>query len=267
MTRVLLNRFPGGKQKAVTLSYDDGQIYDLRLAEIFNKASLKGTFHINSANLGKPNYLKAEDLKVALRGHEVSSHAVHHPHLEILPPEQLAYEILEDRRALETAAGYPVRGMSYPFGSYNSAILSRLPALGIEYSRTCESHGNFNLPDNWLRWHPTCHHSHNLKAKTEEFIAHNNWNRLAVFYVWGHSFEFARQNNWELIEDFANQIKPYGDQFWFATNIEIYDYVEALRQTRVSVDGSLVLNRSSQPLWVEIDEQVVKIEPGQLWQK
>ncbi len=267
MTRVLLNRYPGGKQKALTLSYDDGQIHDRRLVEIFNRAGLKATFHLNSGSLGRGDCLEPKEIKELFLGHEISAHSVHHPHLEVLPPEQLAYELLEDRRALESLASYPVRGMSYPFGSYTSEILSRLPALGIEYSRTVQSHGQFHLPDDWLQWHPTCHHNQQLKEKAEEFLACNNWSRLIVLYVWGHSFEFDRQKNWNVIEEFAAQMKPHGDKLWFATNIEIYDYVQALKQVRVSVDGTFVHNRSGQRVWVEINGDVVMIDPGQLWSK
>lgn len=47
--------YPQGKAKALTLSYDDGQIYDRRLVEIMNKNGLKGTFHLNSAKLSCDN--------------------------------------------------------------------------------------------------------------------------------------------------------------------------------------------------------------------
>ena len=41
-------RFPGGRSKALTLSYDDGVRQDRRLLEIMKKHSLRGTFNINS---------------------------------------------------------------------------------------------------------------------------------------------------------------------------------------------------------------------------
>ena len=44
----LLMRFPEGKKKAVTLSYDDGVVSDIRLMEILNKYGLKCTFNINT---------------------------------------------------------------------------------------------------------------------------------------------------------------------------------------------------------------------------
>ena len=41
-------RYPGGKLKALTFSYDDGVETDKRLIDIFKKHNLKGTFNINS---------------------------------------------------------------------------------------------------------------------------------------------------------------------------------------------------------------------------
>ena len=46
-------RFPGGKAKALTLSYDDGVRQDKKLIEIFNKNGIKGTFNVNSKFSGK----------------------------------------------------------------------------------------------------------------------------------------------------------------------------------------------------------------------
>ena len=42
MSRKLYNlRFPGGKRKALTLSYDDGVRQDIRLAELLNRYGVK----------------------------------------------------------------------------------------------------------------------------------------------------------------------------------------------------------------------------------
>ena len=41
-------RFPGGRVKTVTLSYDDNVEADVKLVQIMKKYGLKGTFNINS---------------------------------------------------------------------------------------------------------------------------------------------------------------------------------------------------------------------------
>ena len=37
--------YPGGLPKAMTFSYDDGQVYDRRLVKLFDEAGFKATFH------------------------------------------------------------------------------------------------------------------------------------------------------------------------------------------------------------------------------
>ncbi|MBQ6894266.1 MAG: hypothetical protein IJN40_02075 [Clostridia bacterium] len=49
--RSFFMRYPGGKAKAVTFSYDDGVIHDIRLAEVFDKYNMKATFNFNSCGL------------------------------------------------------------------------------------------------------------------------------------------------------------------------------------------------------------------------
>ena len=44
-------RFPGGKAKAVTFSYDDGFRSDLRLLETMGRYGIKGTFNITGGIL------------------------------------------------------------------------------------------------------------------------------------------------------------------------------------------------------------------------
>ena len=47
---LFFDRFPGGKHKAVTFSYDDGCENDARLVALLNQYGMKGTFHLNGVN-------------------------------------------------------------------------------------------------------------------------------------------------------------------------------------------------------------------------
>lgn len=123
---VKANLFPGGVRRALTMSYDDGQIFDVRLAELFDKYHIRGTFHINSGNLGGDKYVKKEDFARVYRNHEVSVHTVTHPFPTQIPDTALLKEILEDKQTLEELCGYPVRGMSYPSGIIRNMLLRLL---------------------------------------------------------------------------------------------------------------------------------------------
>ena len=82
-------------------------------------------------------------------------------------------------------------------------------------------------------------------------------------YVWGHSYEFERGKNWGLIEEFSTTIGGRKD-IWYATNIEIVDYVEALRRIEFSADFGLALNPTAAELWVQAGKNTVRLAPGSL---
>ena len=53
------------------------------------------------------------------------------------------------------------------------------------------------------------------------------------------------------------------EDIWYATNMEIYDYVEAYRQLVLSADGTLAYNPTAKTVWLEREKTVYRIDPGQ----
>ncbi|SMF84349.1 Predicted xylanase/chitin deacetylase [Paenibacillus uliginis N3/975] len=260
MANVLLT-FPEGKHKVLTMSYDDGRTADKRLVSLFNEHRIKGTFHLNSGLAGRNDRIPLEEVGEVYRGHEISAHTVTHPTMARCAKEQIVGEIMEDRKALESITGYPVRGFSYPNGSFNLQIKDMLPYLGIEYARTVASHGDFRMPDDFMEWNPTCHHNQNLPELAETFKQLNQRLRLHMMYVWGHSYEFDQDNNWELIESFCESIGNR-DDIWYATNMEIVDYMKKFQQLRFSASMDLVYNPFYDSIWLEVDGTTVEVKGG-----
>jgi len=253
--------FPEGKHKVLTLSYDDGRAADRKLVEIFNRHGIKGTFHINSGLLGTGDRIPREEIAQLYAGHEISTHTLTHPTIARSPKEQIVEEIIEDRRNLEKIAGYTVRGLSYPNGSYNQLVKEMLPYLGIEYARTVNSTGNYSMPDHFLEWNPTCHHKRDLLKLAEEFVNLHKKQYLYMMYVWGHSYEFEDDQNWDLIEDFCRYIGNRSD-IWYATNIEIVDYIKAFQNLKFSADSHFVFNPAAISVWLSVDNEIVEVKGG-----
>ena len=262
--------FPGGKFKVLTMSYDDGRDGDRKLVEIFNKYGIKGTFHLNSGLIEKYEPLISDtyggrvqrvEIKELYKGHEVSCHTFTHPTIERCPMPQVVMQVIEDRKELEKIVKYPVRGLSYPNGSYNNEIKSMLRHVGIEYSRTVGSSDNFSMPKDFYEWKATCHHNHNLLKNADEFIALSKKQYLYMFYVWGHSFEFGRDDNWNLMEQFCEKVSGRDDT-WYATNIEIVDYMKVCDNLQFSIEGDFAYNPSAQSAWVSIDNIIYEIPGG-----
>ena len=251
--------YKDGKRRALTFSYDDSREEDRRLVEIFNEYGMKGTFHINSGLLGAEDYITEEEVASLYRGHEVALHGLTHPWLERLPRESLVYEIMEDRRRLERLCGYPVIGMSYPWGTLNEDVEKGVSAMGIRYSRTIRSTNCFNLPENFLRWEPTCHHNSNLLERVEGF---RKSRPFSLFYVWGHSFEFTKDGNWDMMRRFCEEMAETED-VWYATNVEIYRYISALRQVTLTADRTVACNPTATDLWLEVNREAVALPAGE----
>ncbi len=250
--------YPGFKRKVLTFSYDDARVEDRRLVAMFNQYGLKGTFYINSANFNRVNFLEEGEIKNLYQGHEIASHGFTHPWLERLPKESFVFEIMEDRKRLESICGYPVRGLSYPWGTCDDEVVSGVRSMGIRYSRTTRSTNSFNLPEDFLRWNPTCHHNNDLEGKAQLFAKARPF---SLFYVWGHSFEFTKDNNWDMMEKFCETMSLM-DDVWYATNIEIYDYITALRQISLTADRTIAFNPSALDVILEVNEKPVMVPSG-----
>jgi len=268
-------RFPGGVEKALTFSYDDGVEQDVKLIEIFQKYHLRATFNLNSGQYAPEGTVypagqihrrmtEAQVSKLYARdGIEVAVHGSTHPWLDHMPMNMCTKDLLDDREKLEKQFGTIVRGMAYPFGTYNDDVVDCMRSVGIVYSRTVHSSHAFDMPTDWMRLPATCHHNDpELMNLGKRFLEGSGWGRPQMFYLWGHSYEFEEKNNWEVIEEFANLMANRQD-IWYATNIEIYNYQDAFKRLLFSMDGKLVTNPSACDLWFFLNGKTYQIKGGE----
>ncbi len=281
--RYIFLRFPNGKPKAVTFSYDDGCRADIRLSQILNKYGLKGTFNLNSAWLGESNtdhHLTREEIKEHLldKGHEIAVHGAYHRANGNLRPVDGIQDVLTCRLGLEKDFDTIVRGMAYPDsgirhfhnGVTMNDISTYLKSLDIVYARTLgELNDTFDLPEDWYQWMPTAHHN-----SPEVFELIEKFTSLSIkdiylairipklFYLWGHAYEFDNNNNWDRMEKICEKLSNR-DDCWYATNIEIYEYIEAYHSLVYSADNSIIYNPTLKEIWFEVDGVPYSIKPGQ----
>lgn len=278
--RSIFLRFPGGKPKAVTFSYDDGVIQDKRLAEIFDKFGMKCTFNHNCEYVREFNFTKEEVKKYFLdKGHEIAVHGANHRANGHIRPIEGIRDVLDCRLELEEKCDMIIRGMAYPdtgirnftnIGGYED-VKKYLEELDIVYARTLGSDNNsFMLPTDFYQWMPTAHHRNpELMGYIDEFVnlvidEKTPYVRLypRLMYIWGHSYEFDRDNNWNRIEEICEKLS-YKDDIWYATNIEIYDYVEGYKRLVFGADGHRVYNPNIFDMWIIVDTDIYKIKSGE----
>ena len=241
-------RFPNFKRKALTLSYDDGVVQDARLIDIMSKHGLKGTFNVNSFAGGRRaiSLEQAKELYLP-SGNEIACHGEKHFTLNKVPRPFAVKDICNNRQFLEREFGCIVRGMAYANGSTDDEVVQILKDCGITYGRMTGTSEGFELPTEWLKLVATCHHNHPRLmelAKTFVELKPNSYfwgNGPKLFYLWGHAYEFDDHDNWHVIEEFAEYVGNR-DDIWYATNGEIYDYVQAYHSLVFSMDGKMVYN-------------------------
>jgi peptidoglycan/xylan/chitin deacetylase (PgdA/CDA1 family) len=274
MASCLYPVFPGGKLKALTLSYDDGVEQDKKLISLMEKHNVKATFNINSG-------LYAPDGHVWPRGHihrrmgasecrkvfdhplvEVATHGYDHPFYAELPQAMVLADIMRDRAALEEQFGRIIRGHAYPYGSFNDDVADLLKKAGIVYARTVISHHGFRLPHDFLKWEATCHHNDGgLESLTKRFLDEEPARGPLLFYLWGHSYEFESDGNWHVIENFLDEISGR-EEIWYAANIDISDYLRDYGRLVFDAGCTRAYNPASGDIWFGCGGKVLKVPPG-----
>ena len=276
-------RFPGGKTKAVTFSYDDGVAQDLRLAALTERYGIRCTFNINSASVaqtpggGKLTYGQIKEQLLA-RGHEIAIHGEYH----LAPGTSRTLVGLRDalncRLQLEQNLGMIIRGMAYPNsgvtrftgGSDYETVRRYLQDIGVVYARSLAGDNDgFLLPEDWYRWIPTAHHDNPRVLDWAREFAEMPVNGLYIdsryprlFYLWGHSYEFDTHDNWDHIEELCGILGGKED-VWYATNMEIWEYTNAFRALVFSADGTRVYNPTLRELYFETEKQLYQVRPGE----
>jgi len=256
------NFFPNWCRKAVTFSYDDGPSADKKLIQIFNENNVKGTFNLCSKNYNTPE--SREVLNSRYAGHEIANHTKNHLRLNQIPLEEAISEINLGRSELEAYTGKPVLGFAYPYGNPNvPEITQAVKDSGAVYARPTKTTGKFDLPTDFMDWRPTCHHN-DLPTYGPQFLDLPDGNTMKLLFVWGHSFEFPYDESrgqyadtWYIIEDFCKLIKDRTD-IWKATNIEIYNYIQA--QRNLVITSTYIYNPSNCDVYVKINgvKKVIK---------
>ena len=279
-------RWPEGKLLSFTMSYDDGRTEDRRLAALMRRYGVKGTFNVNTGlycpedrpdtESGLPHRKMRRSEMIDFVNEyrdivEIAAHGRGHKNFATLSVPQIIDEIISDRIAIEEDFGTVCRGAAYPYGAVSDDAVKALGACGISFGRSTVSTGRFDLPENWLRLDPTCHHNDGeLFRLLDEFLAERECFSLEprLFYLWGHSYEFDDNGNWDRIERFLSEVGG-NPKVWYATNIGIFDYVAAFKNLVWSARGTRVFNPGCIPVFFYVYKGswdcgiICKADPGE----
>ena len=221
--------YPQGKMKALTLSYDDGVEQDRKLVEILNRYGIKAAFNLNSgiqsgSSKWERNGITIRRMNVAslpelYKGHEIAVHSLTHPRLENMDEETVFNELEQDKINLSRIFNTRIYGMAYPYGTFTEEVKKVVERCGLLYARGAASTFSFDIPKDLLSYQPTAKHTDTCLMELAESFIKLKPENPQVFYLWGHSYEFDIDNNWQIIDDFC-KLMSNKDDIYYATNVQ-----------------------------------------------
>lgn len=105
-------------------------------------------------------------------------------------------------------------------------------------------------------WNPTISHRDPKLFETLDIFVHTE-QELPVFYLWGHSYEFENQNNWEIIEKFAKMISE-DNSIAFLCNLDVVEYLQAMK--KVEITEQTIVNPTDKSLWFDVDGKTIEVQ-------
>jgi peptidoglycan/xylan/chitin deacetylase (PgdA/CDA1 family) len=264
--------YPNGNHKALIMSYDDGLDDDIALAQLFDRYGIIGTFHLNSGLLdtraiwyqGKPNeflgtYLSKDTLLYVFKNHEIAVHGTYHKALIGLSDEEILEEINVDIENLTILSDRKISSMAYAFGSTNDHVAEVIGTTPLTNARTVKPSYNFELPQDYYLWNPTCHDSEALEY-LEAYISLDSPS-LSLFYVWGHSWELRDTLRNQNILKFCNEIGDR-DDIWYTGAGDFADYHASLKVLEIGPQ-QIVNPEGNGVVYYREKGQLKSLNPGQ----
>lgn len=262
--------YPGGKQKAFNVTYDDGVLQDIRFVELLNKYNLKGTFNLNSGLLENEfewthqsgcvvKRLSKEKAVSLYEGHEIACHTLTHPYMDDLSESEILHELQKDKANLEKLFKREIKGFAVPFDYYSELIESCVKQSGFSYARISEESHSFIPQTDYYKWKATVFHTDSEPEKlTQQFLETNE--NLAVFQIAGHSYDLDIENLWDSVESVFVQISSQKNIVPLTT-IEIVEYLQAMEKSEIT--EKYIKNNSNISLWFSVCGKAYEIMPMQ----
>jgi peptidoglycan-N-acetylglucosamine deacetylase len=246
------------RSRIVTTSWDDGDIFDLKVAEILHARDLAGTFYVPIAGHHGASSMDQDDLRtLRSRGFEIGAHGLSHLVLSHCTREELAQEVETCKSRLEDMLGSEIRMFAYPRGRFSDMAIRSLKHARYAGARTTQMLAQgFNFDPYKM---PTTLHvfPHSKSdyvrnaARAADFGAGwkyltqlrqvNSWVELAkilfdsmlqeggVFHLYGHSWEIHEMNLWDDLKEVLDYVCKR-DEVLYVSNADILDYLPAKHQ-------------------------------------
>lgn len=229
----------------VTTSWDDGDVFDLKLAGLLDRYDVKGTFYITKEY--RKERLFDEDIKAISQRHEIGAHTLTHSDLRKISREEKIREIEGSKEWLESLLGKEVVSFCYPSGFFDTESVELVKEAGFRGARTTQlgkiepsadpfvsptTLQAYPMPFRKLGAHgywwgkllqPFTERSPALRSLGVPLQSFRSFEALAcatfdiaraqggVFHLWGHSWEIEKYDMWQPLERVLSYISKRKD--------------------------------------------------------
>lgn len=191
----------------IRLSCDDGHVSDMKVAQIWDKYGLKGTFYIAPYNK-RVRLLSFRQIKQISEKHDIGGHTLNHALLTKMQKDDAFLEVYEGKKELESIIGKEITSFAPPKGWYNEETKQIVKNAGFTEMRTMkqgvvniENYDQFEIPIS-VHFHPEHKYKFLQVFNTAKDID-------GYFHLTVHSWELDRFNLWE---EYENTIKFIRDE-------------------------------------------------------
>lgn len=200
----------------IEFSFDDGSVYDLRVADMLQSYGYNATFYVpvnwQRYLLSKHiDPLSPNDLKNLASNFTLGSHGVNHELLTRVSEEKQDKEILGSMLYWQEQ-GYEITSFCYPRGYFDKSIKKKVMLAGYTNARTVKV-GNLDPATDPYETETTVHVGYDrdeyntdwftyAKNKVLEAIDKHNNGEDVVYHAWGHSEEIHRYQQFDRFAEF-----------------------------------------------------------------
>lgn len=225
------------RRPMLTTSWDDGHIWDIKLADLLYKYRVPGTFYpVFKSDTFKP--IDRKEIRKLAETFEIGCHTSTHRDLCNVPEEILRDELYCNKSELEDLIGKRIDMFCYPWGKYDSNLRQGIITAGFLGARTtkryCLNPGN----DPWAMSTTLAAVPFPPMGRIKHAIRRGNvggvweilkvglgasWTQIGrhyfhkllkdggVFHLWGHSWEIEKYGLWEDLSDLLEAISSRSD--------------------------------------------------------
>lgn len=237
----------------LTTSWDDGHPLDIRLLELLEKYSIKGTFYIPLCN-PENEVMQTNLIQEISNYQEIGGHTVNHKFLDALNYKEAKYEIYQCKLLIENIISKQIDAFCFPGGRYSNRDIELILNAGFLFGRTTKLLSATNV-NSYLMNTSIQVFNHSSITLSKHCIRHFNFHALIsnflfinsnrdffelaisnflkqikpydVLHIWGHSWEIDKFNLWNRLEDLFKYLSSY-DRIICLNNTDTWNYLQNL---------------------------------------